>query len=168
MLNGAWCSVVVKALRYKSVGPGIDSKRWHLEFILWQLTFPCALGSNQPIKKNEYHDIIGGKGGRCVRVTTLPPSYAECLVIWSFNRPEHSGPHRPVIGIALPFYYCGEPFYYPVCGQNIIYSNCTTLLSNIFIVFDLFSYRGLPDVLPVFSLASCRVPRPYVAQIYGQ
>ena len=24
---GAWGSVVVKALRYKSVGPGIDSKR---------------------------------------------------------------------------------------------------------------------------------------------
>ena len=44
-----------------------------------------------------------GKGGRCVRVTTLPPSCAECLVIWSLNQPEPSGPHRPVIGIALPF-----------------------------------------------------------------
>ena len=28
-------SVVVKALRYKSVGLGIDSKRRRLEFILW-------------------------------------------------------------------------------------------------------------------------------------
>jgi hypothetical protein len=54
--------------------------------------------------KNEYQDIPGGKGGRCVRVTTLPPSCAECLVIWSLNRPEPSGPHRPVIGTALPFY----------------------------------------------------------------
>ena len=51
--------------------------------------------------KNEYQDIPGGKGGRCVRVTTLPPSCAECLVIWSLNRPEPSGPHRPVIGVAL-------------------------------------------------------------------
>ena len=42
--------------------------------------------------KNEYQDIPGGKGGRCVRVTTLPPSCAECLVIWSLNRPEPSGP----------------------------------------------------------------------------
>ena len=42
-------SVVVKALRYKSVGPGIDSRRWRLEF-LWQLTFPCVLGSTQPLK----------------------------------------------------------------------------------------------------------------------
>ena len=53
--------------------------------------------------KNEYQDIPGGKGGRCVRVTTLPPSCSECLVIWSLNRPEPSGPHRPVIGIALPY-----------------------------------------------------------------
>ena len=36
-------------------------------------------------------------------MTTLPPSCAECLVIWSLNRPEPSGPHRPVIGITLPF-----------------------------------------------------------------
>jgi hypothetical protein len=46
----AWGSVVVKALRIKSVGPGIDSKRRLLEFILWQLTFPFALGSTQPLK----------------------------------------------------------------------------------------------------------------------
>ena len=44
--KGAWVGVVVKALRYNSVGPGIDSK----------LTFPCALGSIQRLK-NEYQDI---------------------------------------------------------------------------------------------------------------
>ena len=32
--------------------------------------------------KNEYQDIPGGKGSRCVGVTTLPPSCAECLEIW--------------------------------------------------------------------------------------
>jgi hypothetical protein len=32
--------------------------------------------------KNEYQDIPGGKGGRCVGVTTLPPSFAECHEIW--------------------------------------------------------------------------------------
>jgi len=31
--------------------------------------------------KNEYQDIPGDKDGRCVRVTTLPPSCAECLEI---------------------------------------------------------------------------------------
>ena len=62
--------------------------------------------------KNEYQDIPGGKGSQYVRVTTLPPSCAECLVIWSLNRPEPSGPHRPVIGIALPL---------PISDGNIIF-----------------------------------------------
>ena len=53
---------MVKALHYKSVGPGIDSA-----------------------SKNEYQVIPGGKGSRCVRVMTLTPSCAECLVIWSLN-----------------------------------------------------------------------------------
>ena len=57
--------------------------------------------------KSEYQDIPGGKGGQCVRVTTLPASCAECLVILSLNRPEPSRPHRPVTGIALPL-----PFYH--------------------------------------------------------
>jgi len=26
----------------------------------------------------------GGKGGRCVGLTTLPPSCADCLEIWDF------------------------------------------------------------------------------------
>jgi len=41
---------------------------------------PCALGSTHP-PKNEYQDIPGGKDGQCVRMTTLPPSCAECLEI---------------------------------------------------------------------------------------
>jgi hypothetical protein len=31
--------------------------------------------------KNEYQDVPGGKDGRCVKVTTLPFSCAECLEI---------------------------------------------------------------------------------------
>ena len=68
-----------------------------MEFILWRLTFPCALGV-ELVSKNEYQDIPGGKGDRGVEVTTLPPSCVECLVNWSLNRPAPSGPHRPVIG----------------------------------------------------------------------
>ena len=115
LLAGAWSSVVFKALRHKSEGPGIDSKRWRLEFILWQLTSPCALGSTQPLKMST-RIFLGGKGGRCVRVTTLQSSYAECLEIWSLNRPEPSGPHRPVIGAALPFISLNENSCN--CSQN--------------------------------------------------
>jgi hypothetical protein len=32
---------------------------------------------------NEYQEyFLGGKGGRCVGLTTLPPSSADCLEIW--------------------------------------------------------------------------------------
>jgi hypothetical protein len=43
------------------------------------LTFLCYY--DVCYSENEYQDIPGGKDGRCVRVTTLPPSYAECLDI---------------------------------------------------------------------------------------
>jgi len=31
--------------------------------------------------------FLGGKGGRCVGLTTLPPSYADCLEIWEPQPP---------------------------------------------------------------------------------
>ena len=49
LLNGAWGSVVVKALPYKSEGPEIDS-RCRRGVFPWHLTVPCALGSIQPLK----------------------------------------------------------------------------------------------------------------------
>ena len=38
----------------------------------------------------------------------------QCLVIWSLNRPEPSGPHRPVIGVVLPvrLSYCRCIFFF--------------------------------------------------------
>jgi hypothetical protein len=46
--------------------------------------------------------FLGGKGDRCVGLTTLPPSGADWLQIW---KPHHSGPSGPVQvsnGIDLP------------------------------------------------------------------
>jgi len=44
----------------------------------------------------------GGKGGRCVGLTTLPPSCADCLTSGSLNLLEPSGPLQACNGIALP------------------------------------------------------------------
>jgi len=41
-----------------------------------------ALGLTQPIIEMSTRNISWGKGGRCVGLTTLPPSCADCLEIW--------------------------------------------------------------------------------------
>jgi hypothetical protein len=44
-----------------------------------------------------------GKGGRCVRLKTLPPSSVECLEIWES---ETLGALRACPGIAFQFIEC--------------------------------------------------------------
>jgi len=54
---------------------------------------------------NEYREsILWSKGGRCVGLTTLRPSYADCLEIWVPSLLETSGSTQACNGIALPFY----------------------------------------------------------------
>jgi len=46
-----------------------------------------ALGPSQSLVKMSTRSIPGGKGGRCVRLTTLPPSCAEFHEIWEPKPP---------------------------------------------------------------------------------
>jgi hypothetical protein len=46
-----------------------------------------ALGSTQPLVKMSIRNIPGRKGGRCARLTTSPPSRAECHEIWEPKPP---------------------------------------------------------------------------------
>jgi hypothetical protein len=64
-----------------------------------------ALGSTQPLTEMSTKCISWGKGGRCVRLTTLPPSCA--VVMKSGNRKflEPSGPLQASNGTALPLLY---------------------------------------------------------------
>ena len=45
--------------------------------------------------------LLEDKGGRCVGLTTLPPSCADCLEIGNLNLLEPSGPVQACYGIAL-------------------------------------------------------------------
>jgi len=61
-----------------------------------------ALGVDSASNRNEYHEyFLGGKGGRCVGLTTLLTSCADWLKIWEPQTPENlwkpqetSGPAR--------------------------------------------------------------------------
>ena len=48
-----------------------------------------ALGSTQPLTEMSTRNSswVGGEGGQCVGLTTLPPSYADCLEIWEPQPP---------------------------------------------------------------------------------
>jgi len=46
-----------------------------------------VLGSTQPLVKMSTRNILGGKDGRCVRLTTLPSSRAEYHEIWEPKLP---------------------------------------------------------------------------------
>ena len=62
-----------------------------------------ALGSAQPLTEMVPGVFPGGTGGRCVRLTTLPPSCAVVMKSGNLNFLEHSGPLQACNGTALPF-----------------------------------------------------------------
>jgi hypothetical protein len=63
-----------------------------------------ALGSNQPLTEMSTRNLSWGVG--CVRLTTLPPSCANCLKTWEPWPPGAlRAPHMPVQGL---LYLCNE------------------------------------------------------------
>jgi hypothetical protein len=64
-----------------------------------------ALGSTQPLKEMSARNIFwGDKGGRCVGLTTLPPSCADFLEIWE---PQPPGTLRACPGV---FFFTNCPY----------------------------------------------------------
>ena len=76
---------LVEALRYKSECRGFYSRWCHWNFSLRSHYGP---GVDSVSSRNEYQEyFLRGKEGRCVGLTTLPPSWADCLVIWEPQPP---------------------------------------------------------------------------------
>ena len=62
-------------------------------------------GVDSVSNRNEYQEyFLGGKGGRYVRLTTLPPSCAVVMKSGSLNFLETSGPVQACNKTDLPFY----------------------------------------------------------------
>ena len=76
---------VDEALRYKPEGRGFDSRCCHWNFSLtYSFLHLYGPGVNSASNRNENQEyFLEGKGGRCVGLTTLPPSCADCLYIWN-------------------------------------------------------------------------------------
>ena len=90
MLLGEAVAQLVEALTYKSSGRGFDSQRCKWNFSLTYLFGShYGPGVDSACNRKEYQAyFLGGKSGRCVGLTTLAPSCADCLEIWE---PQPSG-----------------------------------------------------------------------------
>ena len=95
-----WAAVrqLVEAPRYKFEVRGFDSLWCQWNFSLTQSFRPyCGPGVDSASNRNEYQEyFLGGKGGRCVGLTTLPRSRADCLEILE---PEPPGTLRACPGL---------------------------------------------------------------------
>jgi len=63
-----------------------------------------ALESTQSSKRNEYQRyLLGIEGGRRVGLTSLKPSFADCLEIWD---PQPTGTLRACPGLLMKCFSC--------------------------------------------------------------
>jgi hypothetical protein len=79
---------LVETLWYKPEGREFNSW-WFIGIFHWHNPSgrTLALGLTQPLTETSTRNICWGKGGRCVRLTLLPLSYANCLKIWEPQPP---------------------------------------------------------------------------------
>jgi hypothetical protein len=92
---------LVETLRYKMEGREFDSRWCHWIFSsAWSFRPHCGPGVDSASNRNEYQIyFLGVKGGRCVRLTTLPPSCQECQKNHgASNSWNPQGLSRPVMG----------------------------------------------------------------------
>ena len=88
-------------------------------------------GVDSASNRNEYQEhFLGGKGGRCIRLTTLPPSCAIVMKSGNLSFLEPSGPLQACNGTALPLLLYIDYLCIDKCSNTNIFSSALFHLSN--------------------------------------
>ena len=103
---GQWGALggAVESLRYKPEGRGFDSRWYHWDLSLTQsFRSHYGPGVDSACNRNECQEyFLGSKGDRCVGLTTLPTSCADCLESLKLLEPSEFVPASN--GLAVPVY----------------------------------------------------------------
>jgi len=97
-------------LHYAALQIGRSLVRSHLESLEFLIDIKSFRSHYSPgvdsfSNRNEYQEhFLGGKDGRCVRLTTLPPSCTVVMKSGNLNFLEPSGSLQACNGIALPLH----------------------------------------------------------------
>jgi len=83
------------------------------DYVIWNFNLHNASGRTLALevdsvpKRNGYEEyFLMGKGGQCVGLTALLPSWADCHDIWEPQSPGTLRAFPGLYGIALPFNLC--------------------------------------------------------------
>jgi hypothetical protein len=82
-----------------------------------------TLGFTQPLTEMSPRDISWGKGGRCVWLTTLPSSRADCLKIWEH---QPTGTLKASEGLqwdCFTFYCFISKLVFPLSHLTVLFKN---------------------------------------------
>ena len=148
---------MVKALRYKPVGRGFDS-RWCQDFSPWHNPAgrTMSLGSTQPLTEMStrcvscHQEFSWGKGGRRVWLTTYHHYNAFVTKTRSLNSPGPLRAYMACSGTTLPFYctwdhleYCGVYIFFKPTELKRTYSYSF----NTLVIFNCFQLTNFSRIL---------------------
>ena len=95
-----WCNTLRQCATIQQIAGSIPDGVTKIFHWLNPSCRTIPLGSTMPLPEMSTRGLfLGGKGGRCVGLTTLPPSHADCLEILgasTFCSPK--GLSRPIMG----------------------------------------------------------------------
>jgi len=137
-------STVVKVLCYKSEGRWFDSRWCHWNFSLISFRSHYGPEVDSASNRNEYQEyFLWVKSSCCIRLTTLPPSWATVTQSGNLKFLEPSGHLGPVIRLI---------YFTLFIPRNFLPHDRS--LSNIAGNTQLRIRRGIQLFKPQFSLAS--------------